>query len=214
MSDILLEAQLREAGRSTARSLRRQGIVPGVYYFHGEDAIAIAAEELSLRPLIQTSESHLVNLKLEDGTEKLCFLKDMVFDPITDRPVHFDLQGVAAGEMMRLNVPVALVGRAAGQAEGGLVQHQAHELEIEVLPKNLPEHIEIDISNLGIGDSIHVSDLKLENLTIVTPESVTIVSVTAPRVVAEDAETLEGAAAAEPELIGKGKKEEGGSGEG
>lgn len=204
MSDILLEAQLREAGRSTARSLRRQGVVPGVFYFHGEDSIPIAAEELALRPLIQTSESHLVNLKLDNGTEKLCFLKAIDFDPITDRPVHFDLQGVAAGETMRLSVPIALIGRAAGQAEGGLVQHQLHELEIEVLPKHLPEHIEVDVTNLGIGDSVHVSDLSLENVTILTSESVTIVSVTAPRVATDD-EAAEGSA--EPEVIGKGKKE-------
>ena len=87
---------------------------------------------------------------------------------------------------MRLSVPIALIGRAAGQAEGGLVQHQLHELEIEVLPKHLPEHIEVDVTNLGIGDSVHVSDLSLENVTILTSESVTIVSVTAPRVATDD----------------------------
>lgn len=220
MSDILLEAQLREAGRSNARALRRQGVVPGVYYFHGEDSVAIAVEELALRPLIQTSESHLVNLKLDDGTEKLCILKDMVFDPITDRPVHFDLMGVAAGEVIRVNIPVVLVGRAAGQQEGGQVQHQLHELEIDVLPKNLPEHIEVDISALNIGDSVHVSDLAGGDYEIHTPESVTIVSVTAPRVAEEESEQtdlLGGESAAEPEVIGKGKKDdegEGGSGEG
>lgn len=205
MSDISLQAQRREPGRSTARSLRRQGIVPGVFYFHGEDSIPLAAHELALRPLIQTAESHLINLKLDDGTEKLCILKDMTFDPITDRPTHFDLMGVAAGESIRVSVPVVLSGRAAGQLEGGLVQHILHELDIECLPKDLPEHIVIDITPLAIGNAIHVSDLSVENVSILTAAEATVVSVSAPRVTEE--ETIS-AGPAEPEVIAKGKKEE------
>lgn len=208
MSDITLEAKRREAGRSNARALRRQGVVPGVYYFHGEDSIPLAAHELALRPLINTSESHLVNLKLDDGSEKLCILKDIDFDPITDRPVHFDLLGVAAGELMKVSVPVALQGRAAGQTEGGVVQHILHELDIEVLPKHLPEHIEVDISGLNIGDSVHVSDISVENVTILNIPEATIVSISAPRVGSDEEEGLEGTETMEPEVIGKGKKEE------
>ncbi|MCB0712417.1 MAG: 50S ribosomal protein L25 [Ignavibacteriae bacterium] len=207
MSDITLEAKRREAGRSNARALRRQGIIPGVFYFHGQDSISLSVHELALRPLINTSESHLVNLKLDDGTQKLCILKDMDFDPITDRPVHFDLIGVAAGELMKLNVPISFVGRAAGQLDGGIVQHVLNELEIEVLPKNLPESIEIDISGLNIGDSIHVSDLTVENYTILNTPEATIVSVSAPRVSSDD-DGAEEEVSMEPEVIGKGKKEE------
>ncbi|MCE2503671.1 MAG: 50S ribosomal protein L25 [Chlorobi bacterium] len=210
MSDIVLEAKLREAGRSNARALRRQGIVPGVFYFHGEDSIPLAVHELALRLLIATSESHLVNLKLDDGSEKLCILKEVVVDPITDRPVHFDLMGVAAGEVIKVGVPIALTGRSAGQAEGGIVQLILHELDIEVLPKNLPEYVEVDITELNIGDSIHVSELSLENATILTSEDATIVSISAPRVAAEDevAELEETGEVEEPEVIGKGKKED------
>ncbi|MGE3800442.1 MAG: 50S ribosomal protein L25 [Candidatus Kapaibacterium sp.] len=207
MSDITLEAKRREAGRSNARALRRQGIIPGVFYFHGQDSIPLSVHELALRPLINTSESHLVNLKLDDGSQKLCILKDMDFDPITDRPVHFDLIGVAVGELMKLNVPISFVGRAAGQLDGGIVQHVMNELEIEVLPKNLPESIEIDISDLNIGDSIHVSDLTVENYTILNTPEATIVSVSAPRVSSDD-DGAEEAVSMEPEVIGKGKKEE------
>ncbi len=213
MSDIQLDAQLRAPGRSTARSLRRQGVIPGVYYFHGEESIAIATEELALRPLIQTSESRLVNLKLDDGREKLCILKEMVFDPITDRPVHFDMLGVAAGELIKVNVPVQLIGRPAGLAEGGILQHQANELEIEVFPKNLPESIEVDISALNIGDSIHVGDIESGDFTFVTNEKRTIVSIIAPRLAVEEEETDElglETASAEPEVIGKGKKDDDG----
>lgn len=205
MSDISLQAQRRQPGRSNARALRRQSMVPGVFYFHGEESIPLAAHELALRPLIQTSESHLINLTLDDGVEKLCILKDMTFDPITDRPTHFDLMGVAAGESIRVSVPVVLSGRAAGQMDGGLVQHILHELEIECLPKDLPEHIEVDITPLGIGNSIHVSDLSLENAQILTSAEATVVSVSAPRTEEEGMST---SGPMEPEVISKGKKEE------
>lgn len=210
MSDITLEAKRREPGRSNARALRRESLIPGIYYYHGEDSIPLAAHSLSLRPLITTTESHLVNLKLDDGTKKLCILKEVIFDPITDRPIHFDLMGVAAGEAMKVTVQVVLTGRAAGQADGGLVQHILHELDIECLPKDLPEHLELDISGLNIGDSLHVSDIKTENITVLTPEDTTVVAVSAPRVAEEeDGEGgLEEGGSAEPEVIGKGKKED------
>lgn len=205
MSDISLQAQRRQPGRSTARSLRRESMIPGVFYFHGEESIPLAVHELALRPLIQTAESHLINLKLDDGVEKLCILKDMTFDPITDRPTHFDLMGVAAGESIRVSVPVVLAGRAAGQVDGGLVQQILHELDIECLPKDLPEQIEVDITPLAIGDSIHVSDLSVANVQILTAAEATVVSVSAPRV--SDDEGGE-SGPTEPEVISKGKKEE------
>src|SRR5512133_2845639 len=115
MSEVLLQAHRREPGRSNARALRRQSVVPGIYYSHGEEPIPIAAGELALRPLIYTTESHLVRLRLEEGLERTCVVKDVVFDPITDRPVHFDLQGVAADEAIRVEVPVVLHGTSIGQ---------------------------------------------------------------------------------------------------
>ena len=145
MSEVLLEARRREPGRSAARALRRQGVVPGVFYFHGEEPIAVAATELALRPLIFTAESHIVRLRLDDGVEKTCILKEVTFDPITDRATHFDLQGVAANERVRVEVPVALTGSSVGVREGGIVDQILYKLEIECLPKDLPEHIDVDM---------------------------------------------------------------------
>jgi large subunit ribosomal protein L25 len=199
MSEIILEAQRREPGRSVARALRRKGTVPGIYYFHGEESIPVAATELALRPLIYTTESHLVNLKLDDGTMKTCILKDLSFDPITDRPTHFDLQGVAANEEIKVEVPVTLVGMAIGARDGGVVDFVLHKLEVECLPKYMPEHIEVDITNLHIGEALHVSDLNIENVKFLGAQDATIVAVTQPRVATETA--AEAAAAAEPEVI-------------
>jgi large subunit ribosomal protein L25 len=205
MSEILLEARRREPGRSNARALRRQGVVPGIFYFHGEEPIAVAATELALRPLVYTTESHIVSMRLDDGTTKSCILKDYTFDPITDRLTHFDLQGVAANEAIKVEVPVMLVGSAAGAREGGIVDFIQHKLEIECFPRHLPEHIEVDITNLNIGDSVHVRDLAIENVTIITSEDVTVVSVTAPRVAVDTTPTEE----VEPELITRQTDEEG-----
>lgn len=202
MSEIILEARRRTPGRSEARIMRRQSIVPGIYYFHGEEPIAIAVHELSLRPLIYTTESHLVRLRLDDGGEKTCMLKDMSFDPLTDRPTHFDLQGVSANETMRVEVPVTLVGNSVGQRDGGVVDLVLHKLEIECLPGDMPDHIEVDITNLDINQSIHVSDLNIPNITILTNADLGIVTVAAPRTGDETATET-----AEPEVIAKGKTE-------
>lgn len=205
MSEILLEARLREPGRSAARALRRQGVVPGIYYFHGQDPIALAATELALRPLIYTAETHIVRLRLEDGSEKTCILKEVTFDPITDRATHFDLQGVSATERVRVEVPIALTGSSIGVREGGVLDFHLHKLEIECFPKDLPEHIDVDISTLTVGQTLHVSDLDLPNLTILSSLDATVVSIIPPRVELES--TPAAAVTAEPELISKEKEE-------
>lgn len=204
MSEILLEAHHRAPGRSAARALRRQNVVPGVFYFHGEDPISLSATELALRPLIFTAETHIVRLRLDDGIEKTCILKEVTFDPITDRATHFDLQGVAANENVRVEVPILLVGTSAGQREGGVVDFLLHKLEIECLPKDLPEHIEVDITNVTIGQSLHVRDLDFSNFTVMTTPDATIMAVTPPRAAVE---TVAAAAEIEPEVITKAKEE-------
>jgi large subunit ribosomal protein L25 len=203
MSEIILEAKRREPGRSAARAMRRQSTIPGIYYFHGEEPISISVPELSLRPLIFTTESHLVRMKLEDGTEKTCVLKDIVFDPITDRPTHFDLLGITANEKIRVEVPVSLQGQAIGMQHGGIVDFALHKLEIECIPSEIPDHITVDITNLDVNDSIHVSDLNLPRITIISPAGLNIVSISPSRVSDDSA-----AAATEPEVITKGKTEE------
>jgi large subunit ribosomal protein L25 len=204
MSEIVLSARRREAGRSNARALRRQGIVPGVFYYHGEEPIAVSATELALRPLIYTAESHVIRLRLDDGVEKTCILKDLTFHPLTDRPTHFDLQGVAADQMMHAEVPVVLVGQSIGHRDGGVVDLVLHKIDVQCLPGDLPEHIEVDITNLAIGDSVHVSDLKGENYTFLTAPDATIVSVTHSRA---GGDIEGGTAATEPEVITAKAKE-------
>ena len=211
MKEVILEAQLRDLRGKKVKRLRREGNVPGVYYLHGEPSVPILLPELSLQPLQRSSETHLIRLKTGDGAERRCILREIVYDPVTDRPVHFDLQGFRADEKIRVEIPVVLKGTAAGQKDGGLVQHILHRLRVECLPDNIPEHLDINIEPLAINHSIHVRDISLENVAILDNPNSAIVAVIPPTV--EKVETPEETAAAaaaeptEPEVIKKGKEE-------
>jgi large subunit ribosomal protein L25 len=141
----------------------------------------------------------------------MCVLKDIEFDPITDRPVHFDLFGVNENETLTIEVPVVLTGGTPqGVKEGGILQHILHKLKVSCLPKNIPDHIDINVATLGINKSVHVSELTVPNVTIMENAKTTIVAVVPPTVEkAPEVAAAEAAVApAEPEVIGKGKKPE------
>lgn len=209
MSEITLKALKRENYKdATLNQLRKKGIIPGIYYGNGVENIHLAASELDLRPIIYTTESRIVNLKLRDeGSVFNCILKDVQFHPVTDKPIHFDLIAIKEGETITIEVSVHLLGNAQGVRDGGSLQHMLHKLELECLPTNIPSHIDVDVSNLNINDSIKVSDLKIENVKILNDENASIVAVVPPTVEKEVvAETTEGPA--EPEVISKSKKDE------
>ncbi len=206
MSEISVQAAKRALTTNGAvNKLRREGNVPGVYYTKGTDPISISLSERSLKPLVYTSETHIVNLII-DGTEYKSILKNIQFDPVTDRIIHVDFIGISADQVIEVEVPVILTGQARGVRDGGLVQHTMHKIKVSCLPSYIPEHISIDITNLGLNQSVHVKDLKIENVTFLQHDDVIIVAVVAPRTAVDAAAT--GDAAAEPEIIGKGKQSE------
>jgi large subunit ribosomal protein L25 len=181
-----------------------------VFYIRGEENINVAIPERSLSRFISTSEARIINLKLSDGSARSCILRAIQFDPVTDQPVHVDLQGLRADEKLTLEIPVVLTGGTpVGVRAGGVLQHIMHRLKISCFPKHIPEHIEVSAEQLGINQSIHVRDIAIENVTILDSAGTTVVAVLPPTVekVAEPgvAPTEE---STEPEVIGKGKKEE------
>ncbi len=209
MEKVLLEAHKREnRTKSANNALRKQGRVPGVIYSRQVQPIAVDVGEGSINPLVFTSKTHLISLNIEGSDPIDCIIKDVQFDPVTDRIVHFDLQAFDAKEKIQIEVPIHLVGSAIGVKEGGIVQHSLHKLEIECLPSDIPEEITVDISSLKLGDSIHVKDLKLEGVDVLNPEESIIVLVTHPKVEKEPVLGEVEAEVAEPEVIGKGKGEE------
>lgn len=211
MATMNLSAQKRDdLGNSTTKTARKKGNIPGVFYFKDSPAIAISVKDTALNPFVYTSEVRIINLQIE-GSDKAqnCILKDVQFDAVSDKPIHFDLLGISENETIKVIVPIKLVGAPIGVRDGGVVQHTLHSLEVECLPANIPSHIDVEIAGLSIGDSIHVGDLKIENVEIHGAAGATIVAVVPPAV--EKVETPEGeagAAAAEPEVIAKGKKDE------
>ncbi|MBI1805147.1 MAG: 50S ribosomal protein L25 [Ignavibacteriae bacterium] len=216
MREVTLQAEVRNQIGRRSRALRRDGKVPGIFYIHGEKNIPITVPEKSLKPLIYTSETHLINLTLNNGDTKSCILRDMQFDPVTDRTIHFDLQGLREDEEISIEVPIAITGGIpVGVRDGGILQHFVHKLRIFCLPRHIPDHVEVNAGELKINHFIHVRDLKIENVTIEEDEDTTIVGVIPPTV--EKEETPAAAPAeglVEPEVIGKGKKpEEGAEGE-
>ncbi len=214
MSEITLTAEVRKELGKRANALRRLGKVPGIYYGHGQNNIPVSLLEAELKPLYKTSATHVINLKLDDGSIHTCILKDIDFDPVTDKPVHFDLFGLKADEDLVIEVPVTLTGGIPeGVKGGGILQHILHKLRVSCLPKNIPDHIEINVATLGINKSIHVSDIAVPNVKIVENGKSTIVAVVPPTIekAPEVAVTEVAAVPAEPEVIGKGKKPEEGA---
>ena len=208
MSDILLKAEPRTAlGGATAKTLRAKGRVPGVLYGHGEASTAFHVKELDLRPLIFTQETHVVKLAL-GADETRCILRAVQFDPITDRVNHIDLLILHAGEKITIDIPVIITGSSVGVRDGGIVDHVLHKVTIDVLPDSIPESIMVDISELKIGQSIHIRDLAAtDKYTILGDETAVIVAVVPPKTTDDTATPV--TEITEPEQIqAKGKKEE------
>jgi large subunit ribosomal protein L25 len=214
MENIVLEANERKViGKKSRGMLKKDDRVPGVLYSNKIDTVAIDVARQSINPLVFTSKAHIISLKVEGHDEYECVIKDVQFDPVTDKILHFDLFGLTRGEVFQLEVPVQLKGSAIGVKEGGILQENLHKLSIECLPKHIPEALEVDVSELNIGDSIHVGELSYENVKILNPEDSIVASVIVPKIekeVVEEEEELEVAdeETAEPEVIGKGKESE------
>jgi len=208
MERITIQAYRRErTGKGAARSLRRKGELPAVIYRAGiSEPIKVPGKEF-LKLLKKTrGENILVNLQFPEGN-RLAVIKDYQIDPVTGELLHTDFQEVLLTEKIRVKVKVITTGTPKGVKEqGGILQHGLREIEIEALPDRIPGHIEVDVSSLSVGQSIHVSDLKLEEgIKVLTEPEEVIATVTAP-VVEETAP--QAPEVTEPEVIKKGKKEE------
>ena len=215
MSEIAVRAEVRKEVGKKAKQLLKQGKVPGIYYGHGQSNIPIAMGELTLQPLYRSSAASIINLTLDDGSVHSCILREVQFDPVTDKPIHFDLFGLNENEELTIDIPVTVIGIPQGVRDGGILQHVLHRLRISCLPKNIPDRLEINVESLEINKSIHVKDLSIPNVKVLESENSTVVAVVPPTVLKE-AEVAPGvvpveAAPAEPEVIAKGKKPEEGA---
>jgi len=194
-----LEAEPR--GEGNPRELRRRGLVPGVVYGHGvHRLIQVERGELE-RLLAKITRSSRITLAL-DGGEWETFIKEIQYDPLTDRVLHIDFYLPSAEREVKMEVPILLRGEPEGRRLGGVLRRLLTKVLVKALPRDIPELIELDVSHLGVGESIRVADIELEGVRILTPPETTIATVKIPRraaaQVAAEAEAEEEAPAEAP----------------
>jgi large subunit ribosomal protein L25 len=212
MASAQLSATLRDGtGKGSARTLRAQGRIPAVIYGHGRDPLSLAIDAREIEKLLSriSAESTVIELSL-DGKSARTLIREIQRHPFKRQILHVDFQELVAGEKVTVRLPIVLSGIPDGvRQDGGILDQTMRELEVEVDPANIPNHVEIEVTSLKIGDSIHVRDIPLpEGVEIVGDEDASVCVVSAPRAVVETvAPVEEEAVAAEPEVIGKAKKE-------
>jgi large subunit ribosomal protein L25 len=219
MATATLNATTRsDVGKGSARKLRASLRIPGVVYGHHREATPLAIDARELEKLLGSIApgTTVVELNLGGRVSKT-LIREIQRHPFRRQVLHIDFQELVAGEKITVDVPILLTGTAAGVKDGGTVEEVTRQVSVEVDPANIPSHFEIDISALGINDSVHVSDIKVpEGVKILDDLEATVAVVAPPRVEEAPPVPVEGAveAAPEPELIRKPKdEEEGGEGE-
>src|SRR5579863_10406446 len=212
----LLEAQAREAGtKNDARKVRRGGKIPAVVYGAGKDSLAISVDPRHVLRILNSETGHntIFDLALAGGERSKAMIIDWQYEPIKGHLLHIDLKRIALDKVLKVSVPITLVGESAGvKQEGGIMEQMLREVEIECLPGDIPSHIDADVSELTFGKVLRVSDLphseKLKFLTDANQPVAHVTSVKEEVVATPEAAAAEAAAApAEPEVIKKGKAE-------
>ena len=213
MEDSKLIAKKRELqGSANSRRLRKSGSLPGVIYGDGKEATAILLGMHDFEQLLHhhTSETVLVDIAIEGEGEISALVKDVQHHPVTGDLVHVDLQKMDAKKVIQVEIQIELAGEANGVKAGGILDLVMHTISIECLPGDLSESIEIDVSEMEIGDALHLGDLELDSkFKVLGDKESIVVSVSEPHVETEEDEDEAGAANAEPEVISEKKADEG-----
>lgn len=213
MEEIKLDVQLRDKiGSRKVKPIRRIDAVPAIIYGGKIPPLPVQVDRRSYEKIMRLhrGESTLFHLGVKDGDKKVAeysvIVKEEQHDPVSDKLIHVDFQRISLKEKIEVKVPVATVGEAIGvKRDGGSLDHTLWELDIICFPSNIPAKLEVDVSSLGIGDVIHVKDLKLpEGVTTKHDPEAIVVSVV--KSMKEDSEVAESEEDVEPEVIKKKEK--------
>jgi large subunit ribosomal protein L25 len=211
--EIIVRAQKREGrGKNDARRARRNGQVPVTVYGGGGESVAALAPLRELAAILRSDSGRntIFTLDIEGaGAAEVMFI-DRQIDPVRSRLVHADFKRLVKGEKIEATVPLRLVGEPIGVREqAGVLEQIFREIEIRCEPRDIPEHLDVDVTNLAVHEALHVSDIpRAEGVEILTDADTVIATVGVIREEPVEAPPLEGEVPAEPEVIGKGKKEE------
>jgi len=195
MKSVALSGNKRaERGTSNANILRKEEKVPAVIY-GGKENVHFTVNEVKFNKIINTPEVYFIDLDV-DGTKFKAIIKDVQFHPVTDRVLHIDFLEVDEKKAVTIRIPVSLVGRSKGVANGGTLKNPIKMIRVSGLPSAIPENVEIDLTELKIGDSIKVGDLSLDGLTFLGADNAVVVAVKMSRNVVAEQEGEETAEAA------------------
>ena len=188
MSENVLQAESREVtGKEHAKKMRQAGKVPGVFYAHNEKSMPILFDEREIMKTLTSSESGLIDIQIGGKKVRKAIIKEVQTDPIRNYLVHVDVMGVSLEEKVTVSVPIHIIGEAIGvKDQGGILHNYLREVEVSCLPLDIPEYVEVEVSELNMGDSIQLSTLTFDKASIVGDVDQPIVSVLAPRVVIEE----------------------------
>jgi large subunit ribosomal protein L25 len=231
MEKIVLEVEQREdLGKSKVRDLRKTGFIPAVIYSKGKESQAIKVSQSHLLKLLHQHrlENAIISLRINPARkasaaakdnssetkdaikqeEKTCLIKEMQHDPVKDNIIHVDFNEISLTQTIKVSVPVLAKGEPIGvKQEGGSLEHILWKVEVECLPADIPQDIEVDVSQLQIGDSIHIKDINFPpNVKVLNSIEAVVLSVAAPLKEEVVAAPVEGEEKLEPEVI-KEKKE-------
>ena len=201
-----------DAGKGVARKLRRDGRIPGVIYGHARAPLPLSIDARELGRLLEhvSAETTVIDLSIDGSTSKT-LIREIQRHPVRRSIIHVDFQELVAGEKVTVNVPIILVGTPVGvRLNGGLMSQVLAELEVLVDPANIPNRIEVDVTEMNIGSSVHVSELTIpEGVEVVNDVSDTVVTVSAPKTTEEATPVVAAEpTAGEPELIRKKAEED------
>jgi len=213
MERPVLKAEIREGtGKELARKLRVKGLIPAIFYSPRSNSIPLVIDAKEFAKTLQTEagENVLIELNILKGSKadrKVVMVKDVQIDPLQRTALHADLYEVAMDEMVTVEIPIHLTGKPEGTKMGGILEQIRRVIQIQSLPGDIPKGIDVDVSSLNIGDSIHIQDIQVEKVKILADSNFTIATVVPP-VAEEEKEVEEVVAEAVEGAEVKEKKEE------
>lgn len=187
MKSVSIHGSKRESvGKKATKALRNAGLVPCVVY-GGDEPLHFSAPELAFKNLVYTPDAHTVEIEL-DGVTVQAILQDIQFHPVTDRILHIDFYQIFDGKEVTMNIPVHFTGNSKGVRNGGVLRKTNRVLRVKALPKDLPDFLEADITNLKIGNKLYIGELPQENITIMHPDNTVVCQVRTSRTAVVDAD--------------------------
>ncbi|MDP3730715.1 MAG: 50S ribosomal protein L25 [Candidatus Omnitrophota bacterium] len=216
MEKVILKVETREgSGKGIAKGLRSRKMIPAVVYKGGKDALKLQLVAADLTEVLHTKagENVIVTLKITGGDpkakDKTVVIKEIQREPIKSQVLHVDFNEISLTETLKVNVPLTAHGEPEGKKEGGTLEHVMWELQIECLPTDIPEKIEVDVSKLKIGDAVYVKNVTApEGVKVLTDPELIAMIVKPPKVEVPKEEVAVEAGSTEPELIRKKKEVE------